>query len=456
MRSFKLCIQVLAAAALLALAPSAASAARGHRRLVGPVPAHAGPGGCRISLVPEQHTITSETVQLIGQLRCRGTTSVDNVTVTVWDKPAGAPTFSELGTTTTKEKEDGFFSISDSSVKTDTVFYASALNVRSLGTKVKVAPLVEWTMPPTPPENSQLLTGKGHIVKFAGKVTPADKGAEVVLQRENAVSGEDWNIIQRHIFVGEGGSIAFEHRFIVPGDANIRMVVRPNGLFTVRGLSPVISYQISQTQLPGLTLETPHDSIVSGEKTEVHGKLAAGSGKTVTLWSHLRGHVPFKEVSSTTTGSEGSYSFSVTPAQNTFYIVKGPGKIQSAVLFMGVRDILNPATPPSTVAQGTPITFTGTVSPAYKEEPVYLERENLFGGGFHVIGSTHLSEGATSSYSIFYEFLAPGKKVLRIRVPGNPANQGAVSGPFDVEVTPAPLPLLKPAPPALLPGAGQL
>jgi hypothetical protein len=452
MRTRKLTILAIPATALLALAPAGASAARGHRRLGVP----AGPGGCRISLAPEQHTITSESVQLIGQLRCRGATSAENQTVTVYDRTVGSPSFVTLGTTVTKEKEDGFFTISDSSVKADTVFYASALGARSPNTKVKVAPSVEWTTPPTPPENSQLLTGKGHIVKFAGKVTPADKGAEVLLQRENAVGAEVWNVIQRHIFVGEGGSIAFEHKFVVPGDANVRLVVRPNTPFTVRGLSSAISYQISQAQNGALTIETTHDSILSGEKTEIHGKLAAGSGQKVTLFAHLRGQRPFKEVSSTTTGSEGTYSFPETPQQNTFYIVQGPGKLHSAVLFQGVRDILTPATPPSSVMQGQPVTFTGTLSPAYKDEPVYLERENLFGGGFHVIGVTQLSEEGTATYSIFYEFVAPGKKVLRIRVPGNPANQGAVSSPFDLEVTPAPLALVKPLSPSVLPGEGHV
>jgi hypothetical protein len=341
-------------------------------------------------------------------------------------------------------------------VKADTVFFASALGARSRSTKVKVAPQVEMTIPPTPADNSQLFTGKGHIVSFAAKVSPAAKGAEVLLQRENAVGGELWNVIQRHVFVGEGGNISFQHRFVVPGDANVRLVVRPNGAFTVRGLSTPMSYQISQAQIPGFTIETTHDSIFPGERIEIHGKLAAGSGQKVTLYSHLRGQHPFTEVGFTTTGSEGAYSFPETPGQNTFYMVKGAGNIHSAVLFEGVKDVLSPDPAPSAVMQGQPVTFTGTVSPAYKEEPVYLERENLFGGGFHIIGTTHLTEEGTGRYSIFYEFAAPGKKMLRIRVPGNPANQGAVSAPFAVEVTPAPLPLVKPAPPSTLPGEGQV
>jgi hypothetical protein len=454
MRTRKLTIQAVVAAAVLGLVPASASAARGHRRL--DEPPHLGAGTCRISLVPEQHTITSESVQLIGQLRCRGATSTEGQTVTVFDRTVGSPGFTMLGTTVTKEKEDGFFSISDSSVKADTVFYATALGARSPNTKVKVAPQVELTTPLTPADNSQLFTGRGHIVTFSGKVSPADRGAELLLQRENSVGTEVWNVIQRHIFVGEGGTFAFEHRFVVPGDANVRVVVRPSGPFTVRGLSTAMSYQISQTQIPGFTIETLHDSILPGETTEIHGKLAAGPSQKVMLFSHQRGQHPFTKVGEITTGSEGAYSFSQAPQQNTFYIVKGPGSSHSAVLFEGVRDVLTPASAPSTVTQGQPITFTGTVSPSYKNEPVYLERENLFGGGWHVVAKTELAEEGKATYSIFYEFLAPGKKNLRIRVPGNPANQGAVSAPFAVEVTPAPLPLAKPVPPSVLPGEGQV
>jgi len=487
MRFPKLSIRALAAtAAVLVIAPATALAVHGHRRLNTPptrghrrlntpsarrhrqlnapatrrhrrlnAPAVTRPGGCKISLVPEQRTITGESVQLIGQLRCRAGTSAEKQTVSVYQRAVGTPGFKLLGATETKEKEDGFFAITDSSVSADTIFYATALGARSQSVIVKVAPAVEL-MPPTPPENTQLFTGRPNLVTFAGKVSPADEGAELLLQRENAVTGELWITIQRHMFVGKEGKFEFKHKFIVPGDANVRVVVRPFGKFSVRGLSTLASYQISQSQLPGFSIETKHDSILPGEKVEITGKLAAGSGQKVTLFSHPRGMAPFTKVEEATTGAEGAYSFTETPAQNTFYIVRGPGKLHSAVLFEGVRDVLTPATPPSSVPLGQKVTLTGTISPAHKGQPVYLEKENLYGGGFHVIAKTEVAEEGTATYSLLYEFLAPGKKVLRVRVPGNPANQGAVTAPFDLEVTPAPLPLAKAVPPSVLPGEGQV
>jgi hypothetical protein len=458
MRSRKLTIQALVAAALLALPVAAASGAPRHPRLHAngrpglnaPV---AGSGRCRINIFAEPHTVTSETVQLFGQLRCPSGTSPENQTVTLFERTVGSPTFQTLGTTTTKEGEHGFYSFVDSSVTSDTIFYASALGVRSTSTKVKVAPTIELEAP-SPPEGAELLTGKRHAVAFAGKVTPEDLGAEVVMQRENSVGTENWNEIQHNIFVGAGGKFAFMHTFVVPGDADIRVLVRPHGKFTVRGTSTPISYQISQAQNPALTIHTTHDSIVSGEKIEITGKLAAGSGQKVVLFSHPRGHAGFTKVEETTTTGEGAYAFSQTPKENTFYQVSGgPGPVRSAVLFEGVKSVLTPNPPPSTVKQGETVVFTGTVTPSQEGQPVYLERANLFGSGFHVVGLGSVSKG---TYSISHTFIGVGKQTLRIKVPGNPANQATATASFSIEVTPAPLPLLRPAPASPLPSEGKV
>jgi hypothetical protein len=483
MRSFKLTTQAVAAAALLALAPAGASAARGRRHLTSGArsgagrhraerhraashrrrglkalnhprvnaPRGAGARGCRIDIFAEPHTVTNESVQLFGQLRCPASTPVEGQTVTIYQHTTGTPGFQMLGTTTTKEHEGGFYSLVDSSVTADTRFYASAVGARSRITTIKLAPAVELGSP-TPAEGSQLYTGRGREVTFAGTVAPADEGAEVILQRENAAGAEDWNVIQRGTLVGKEGKFTIVHRFVVPGDANIRVLVRPHGKFSVRGTSTPISYQISQAENPALTIDTSNDAIPYGESVTISGKLAAGSGQTVWLYSHPRGSLPFTEVTKTTTEAEGKYSFSEKPGQNTFYQVRS-ATVRSSVLFQGVKYVLTPATPPTAVKQGETVTFTGTVSPDQPSLPVYLEHANEFGGGYHVVGVGTLNEG---KYSIARTFLTVGKQMLRIKVPGNPANQATVSAPFDIEVTPAPLPLLKPAPATRLPSEGQV
>ena len=43
----------------------------------------------------------------------------------------------------------------------------------------------------------------------------------MVLQRENSTSVEEWHSIQRGV-VGEGGKYSITHKFVIPGEANLR------------------------------------------------------------------------------------------------------------------------------------------------------------------------------------------------------------------------------------------
>src|SRR5207248_3305723 len=91
---------------------------------------------------------------------------------------------------------------------------------------------------------------------------------------------------------------------------------------------------------------------------------------------------------------------------------------------------------------GQPLTFSGTVAPIHPGKVVYLERQNAFGTGYHVVGITALTGAGT--YSITHFVFGAGKQVYRIKVPGDPLNQANSSAPFTIEVTPAPLGSLKP------------
>ena len=133
-----------------------------------------------------------------------------------------------------------------------------------------------------------LFTGFRNRATFTGAVSPADAGAELVLQRENATSSEEWNAIQLGT-VEEGGLYSITHTFGVPGDANIRVVVRPHGKFSVRGISNTLSYGISQKQNPSLTILTTSYSVPYGSPVTLSGILAAGAGKIVTLQARTFG-----------------------------------------------------------------------------------------------------------------------------------------------------------------------
>lgn len=455
MRSTKMTSAVAAAAALLALAPAGAAAANKH---IGQIKPRAGAGRCHLVLVAEQHVVTNgDSAQLLGQLLCPpGGPSTSAQTVTVYEHSAGAPGFHVLGTVMTAA--EGLYSIAAPSLSTNSNFYAVAAGSRSGSTAVKVAPLVSFE---GPEQNTTLLTGKHNVVTFKGKVTPEDRGAEVVLQRELSTSVEEWHAIQRGL-VGEGGLYSFVHKFVIPGDANLRVIVRAHRRLTFRGTSETRSYVISQAENPNLTLNSTLDPIPFGQTITLSGVVKGANKQPVTLLARKRiPGAPFLPVGSATTDEVGSYSFTQAPQENTAYRVTS-GKLGSAILFEGVKYVLTAgiktatSAAPTTVKSGEVVTFSGTVSPVESGHIIYVERENAFGGGFHVVdsGGRVQSDG---TYSVDLRISGRGKQVFRVKVPGDPAHQAASSSTFTLEVTPAgQAQALRPVTPATLPREGQI
>ncbi len=292
-----------------------------------------------------------------------------------------------------------------------------------------------------PPDGSQLYTGPRNPVVFSGTVTPQDAGARVLLQRQNAQTGNSWRRIDEGT-VQMDGSYSITHVFKVPGDANIRALVRSQRR-NLASASNVLSYEISQTENPALTIVATPDPIDFGQPVAITGALAAGQGRAVTLLArnvHRGGYVAMGQV---TTGAGGSYAFPAqTPVFSTFYRVVAKGGPSSAVLFEGVRDVLTAQASATTLMAGQSITFSGTVTPDHTGHVIYLERQDLNSSDFHVVAVGTV--GAGSAYSITRRLYVPGTKVMRVFIPGGPENQGAASQPFTITVTPAPPSTLPP------------
>ncbi len=435
MRSTKL-PALAATAAILALAPAGASAAGGHHRAAGVV------GHCRLTLLVGHNQVAEgETVTLGGQLSCHGAPPATPQTVTVYGRTATS-SYQALGTATT---EGGAYTFQTAKIEQDTVFYASTPEARSVQRAVRVEPIV---MLEGPDEKVPLITGKTGAVIFKGTVNPKDAGARVVLQRENALTKEEWHVIQVGGPVSEKGEFAITHRFVVPGDANIRVVVQGNRRVFVRGISNERNYNISQKENQNLTINTSGDPISFGQSVTLTGTVyttpgkAAPEGQAVTLLARGRG-ASYAPVATGTTNSKGEYSFPQTPAVSTFYRVTSAGK-GSSVLFEGVKYVLTATPPSSAVKSGEEVTFTGTVTPIVSGHLVYLERENASGGGFHVVELGKV--GADGKYSISDRIFGSGSERFRIKVPGDLLNQSASSAPVALEVTPSPAQAFRPAP----------
>ena len=360
--------------------------------------------------------------------------------MTLYQHSVGAPGYAPVGEPT-KTDEHGFYELPASSLTTNSGFYVIAGSARSANRVVRVAAQVTVT---GPTEGSQILTalrtGRHNRVTFTGSVSPADVGATVVLQRQNAITGNDWHRIQFGV-VAADGTFSISHAFIVPGDANIRVLVRSNRR-NVPSASNVLNYEISQAQNPALTISSSADPIAYGQSVVISGVAAGAPNMPVTLYARTHTQSGFSPVAQITTDGSGDYTFPAqSPVASTFYQVRGAGK-KSAVLYEGVKDVLTAQVSATTTPAGQPITFSGAVTPDHTGHVIYLERQNASGTSFHVVEVATI--GAGSTYTIPHTIYTVGTSVYRVKVPGDPQNGGTVSPNFTITTTP-------PTPSALTP-----
>jgi hypothetical protein len=197
---------------------------------------------------------------------------------------------------------------------------------------------------------------------------------------------------------------------------------------------------ISQPQNPALTISASADPISFGQSVTLSGVAAGAGGKPVSLLARTPG-AAFAPVATGTTAAGGQYSFTVMPLRNTAYQVT-VGATKSAVLFEGVKYVLTATPAATTVQAGQPVIFSGTVSPLHAGHVIYIERQTLSGLSYHVVEVGTVS--AAGTYSVSHAFLSPGVMKLRVKIPGDPENQGVSSTPVEVTITPAPAASLRP------------
>ena len=434
---------ITAIALLVLLAPTAASAYK-----------HPSPGGrCRISLNVAPREITAgDPVLAFGRLACTRRVNAAGQTVKLFEHTLGQPGYTLVQSTTTGAL--GFYELAPTDVDSNSTFYVRSHGAQSGRRLVRVAAQVTLS---GPPEGTQLLTGAANAVTFTGTVTPADAGATVILQRQNALTGNEWRRIGSST-VGAEGAFTIAHTFVVPGDANLRVLVRSHRT-NIPSPSNVLEYEISQAQNPQLTITASSDPITYGQSVTISGVAAGLASTPVTLLARTARQHGFGPVAEVTTNAGGEYTFPAqSPVYSTFYEVKSGAKssaVKSAVLYEGVKDVLTAEVSPSTVQAGQTLTFKGTVAPEHAGHIIYLERQNASGNGFHVVQVATIRAG--SAYAITHTVYDAGTKVFRVRVPGDPENEGAVSAPFTIQVTPAPASTLAPEAPgnSSLPAEGQ-
>ncbi len=402
---------------MLLLIPAAAQARK-----------HPSPNGRHnISIaVSDNPVVAGDQLVIFGRLK--GPNNGHRV-VTLWHRINPRPAFTPVGQTTTDGQGFYAFFRQPGVVDSNRNWYVKSLGARSRTVHERVFSLVTLS---GPADGSNLLTGPAHKVTFTGTVSPFTVGDGVLLQRQNSDTGKGWGTIDRGR-VQPGGSFSITHTFRVPGDADIRVLVKGTRR-NIASVSNALSYQISQAQNPQLTLNPSADPITVGQPLTLSGTLSGGAGKTVTLFATIHGQGP-TQVGQTIADPSGNYSFVETPLHNTIYQVKGGGK-SSAQLFEGVKDLLTATETPPAITAGQSVTFSGTVAPDKTGHVIYLQRQNPSGNGFHTVQVGTVGPG--SVYSITRRLFVPGTKVFRVLIPGGPFNQGAASQPFTVTVSQPP------------------
>lgn len=290
MRLRKSAPAVIAASALLALAPAAASA---HK--------HPSPSGrCRININVAPRQITAgESTEVSGRLACDRHATAGGQLVKLYAHVAGSAGSIVVQSTTTEA--NGSYKFATAAENANTSFYVRSHGAQSELRRLRVAAQVTLT---GPPEGTQIFTGAPNKETFSGTVNPADVGARVILQRQNAITGNEWH----RIGIGQveaGGNYSITHTFRVPGDASIRVLMRSDGL-NIPSESNILEYEISQAQNPNLTINASADPISYGQSVTISGVLAGGVSHPVTLEArtvHQHGFAPVAEAITDASGN---------------------------------------------------------------------------------------------------------------------------------------------------------
>lgn len=401
--------------------------------------------GLTIAVTPNP-IISGEGVLIYGQLN---TSNPGNQTIVLYHRIAPKPFFTVIGTT--KTSPTGFYEFprAEGVVLTNRNWFVRApglqSNVHSRTVHERVAAEVTLNPPaPTPPSTAFLTS---QPVVFTGAVAPDHAGQRVLLQEESSVSGNTWKTLKVGRLDGSS-QYSISHRFRVPGDYTVR-VLFPGDARNIAGTSDPVTAVVQQKENPYFTITASPPIVPDGTLATISGVLTMPASTTpdpnvmVTLWGHTYG-TPYAPITSTPTGTDGSYSFSVTPEHNVVYQVRtsfAPAR-HSAQLFEGVEDVVTMTPSATTSTVGSSVTFTGSVTPDKAGHVIELERLGA-DGHYHVVSVGFVN--ASSAYQFNWTFGTPGTKTFRVRIPGGPDNVGAASSSVSITVSLPPVSSLPPA-----------
>ena len=400
-----------------AAAPSIAGAGPIHNR------------GLTIHAVP-QHIIAGEAVLIFGHLR--GPDHANQV-ITLHHRINPNPGFTIIGTTRTNANGQYEFTRQLGIVDTNREWFTrgpGATHSRTVHERVDA--LVSLAS-----SSTSGLTR--HPIVFSGHVTPDHTGGVVALQQQKG-SSDDWKTIKT-ARIGAGSNYTISHAWRVPNAYDVRVKFRGDARNT-RAVSDVSSVVIEQTEVPGFTITTSDPIVQNGQAVTISGVLdspGSTSGEpntSVSLFAKVpQSAHPFREVTTTTTAADGSYSFNnVASTTNELYLVRTTFKPRrhTAVLFQGVQDVVSMSASSTTSTVDGHIVFTGNVSPSKAGHAIYLQKLGK-DGDWHNVEVRFINNASTFQFG--WTFGAAGTKEFRARIAGGPGNVGGASAPVTIVVS---------------------
>ncbi len=415
----------LLAAFAVAASPGVVSAAPHHNR------------GLTINATPDP-IIAGEGVLIYGQLQGG---SVAGQTISLYHRVNPSRGFTLIGKTTTNAFGFYEFTREEGLVYTNRSWFVRGPgNTHSRTVHERVAALVSL-------HASRASADTRQPILFYGHVTPDHAFERVFLQVQRG-SSDDWRTIDSGR-LGPGSNYAIVHRFRIPGERTVRVLLRADSR-NIRSASDPVNVTIEQAQVPDFTINSSDPVVQYGQSATISGTLYKAGTKdpepntAVTLCHRPAGQPQFTCDAAGMTGGDGGYSFTVSPVQNTVYVVTttlAPHR-HTAALFEGVQDVVTLTASSSTATASQQVTFTGTVTPNKAGDVVYLQRLGA-DGDYHTVGVGTVRPDST--FQFVRVFGNAGTKTFRARVPGDPENVGGASAPVTVTVTLPPVSSLPPA-----------
>ena len=202
-------------------------------------------------------------------------------------------------------------------------------------------------------------------------------------------------------------------------------------------------YQASHRHHPprhnlGLTIAATPNPVLAGEGVLIYGKLEGSdvANQQIYLYHRIVPASHFTLISITRTNAYGFYEFTRAEGvvmSNRNWFVVGPAGTHSRTMHERVAAVVTLNTSTMTTDTGTPVQFTGTVTPNHPSQRVLLQEQNsTSGNGWSTIASAMTT--GNSSFAFSRAFRTPGSYTLRAYFPNDPRNIAGASDPVTVTV----------------------